>query len=261
MHFPDLKDKVAVITGGGAGIGKATAIAFARQGAKVAIVDWSEDNGLEALREIHGVVETAQAIFIQADVSKLADAKKIAYQTMQKLGRIDILHNNAAIQTYGTVVDTDEEIWDRTLAVNLKSIFLVSKFVIPHIIEAGGGAVINTASIQAHACLPNSAAYVASKGGVVALTREMALDFAKHKVRVNAVLPGSINTPMLQFAASQETEPEKAFENWSQYYPLKRIGAPEDVANLVLFLASSASGYVTGAPFMVDGGVAAQLFS
>ena len=269
MTYPELKGKVAVITGGGKGIGRATALAFAREGVHVAVVDWSAEDGQTTVSEIERLADQGlagatlspgRAIFIKADVSKLADARQIADQTYQTFGRIDILHNNAGIQTYGTVVDTDEDTWDRTLSVNLKSIYLVSKFVIPRIIEAGGGAVINTASVQAQACLPGAAAYVASKGGVLALTREMALDFAKNHIRVNAVLPGSINTPMLQFAASQEAEPEKAYEEWGKIYPLGRIGNPEEVAGLVVFLASSAASFITGAPFLVDGGLIAKAF-
>ncbi|HEX2911562.1 MAG TPA: glucose 1-dehydrogenase [Chloroflexia bacterium] len=269
MSYPDLKGKVAVITGAGTGIGRAAALALAREGVSIAVVDWHEEAGWATVGEIERLasqslsgeeITPGKAIFIQADVSRLVDARRIAEKTIQAFGQIDILHNNAGIQTYGTVVDMDEETWDKTLNVNLKSIFLVSKFVIPHIITAGGGSVINTASIQSHACLPNAAAYVASKGGVLALTREMALDFGKDHVRVNAILPGSINTPMLQFAASQEQEPDKAFEEWGKVYPLGRIGTPEEVAALVVFLASNISSFVTGSPFFVDGGIAAQLF-
>jgi NAD(P)-dependent dehydrogenase (short-subunit alcohol dehydrogenase family) len=260
MQYSDLKGKSAIVTGGGAGIGRATALAFARQEAAVAIVDWNETNGQAVLTEIRETNPNAQAIFIKADVAKSDDAKKISTETIAAFGRIDVLFNNAGIQTYGTVVDTDEEVWDKTLAVNLKSVYLVSKFAIPHMLEVSGGSIINTASVQAQICLPNSAAYVASKGAVVALTREMALDFADKNIRVNVVLPGSINTPMLQFAASQEADPSKAFEDWGKIYPLQRIGTAEEVANLVLFLASEVSGFVTGAPFLIDGGLAAKLF-
>jgi NAD(P)-dependent dehydrogenase (short-subunit alcohol dehydrogenase family) len=257
MSFADLVGKVAIVTGAANGIGKAAALGLAREGVKVAVVDWNESQGQAVAAEIN---RDGQAIFVQADVSKAADARKIIEETVKAFAKIDILHNNAGIQSYGTVVDTDEESWDRTLNVNLKSIFLVSKYAIPYMIEAGGGSIINTASVQAQVCLPNSAAYVASKGAVLALTREMALDFAPQNIRVNAILPGSINTPMLQFAASQEPDPNKAMSDWSKNYPLGRIGTPDEVGAVVVFLASSAAGFITGTPILVDGGLAARAF-
>lgn len=266
MSFPELKGKVAIVTGAGAGIGRATALALAHEGVSVVIADWHPSDGLATVAQIERLasldVSIGQAFFVQTDVSQAASCQNLVSRTMAQFGRVDILHNNAGIQTYGTVVSTDEETWDRTIAVNLKSIYLVSKYAIPHIIEAGGGSVINTASVQAQACLPNSAAYVASKGGVLALTREMALDFAPQNVRVNAILPGSINTPMLQFAASQEAEPDttKVFQEWGKNYPLGRIGTAQEVAGLVVFLTSNAAAFITGAPFLVDGGLAAKLF-
>jgi NAD(P)-dependent dehydrogenase (short-subunit alcohol dehydrogenase family) len=266
MNFPELQGKVAVITGAGAGIGKATAVAFAREGVNVAVVDWSVKNGRSTVEEIGRLatenITPGRAVFIQADVSKNDHAEHIAEETLTAFGRIDILHNNAGIQTYGTVVSTDEETWDKTLNVNLKSIYLVSKYIIPHLIKGGGGSIINTSSIQAQACLANSAAYVASKGAVLALTREMALDFAPHNIRVNAILPGSINTPMLQFAASQEEEPNKnkVIEDWGKIYPLGRVGLPEEVAGLVVFLTTNAAAFITGAPLAIDGGLIAKLF-
>jgi NAD(P)-dependent dehydrogenase (short-subunit alcohol dehydrogenase family) len=260
MNFPDLKGKVAIVTGAGTGIGKAAALGLAREGANVAVVDWNKEQGQLVVDEINNMEGDARAILVHADVSKVADAQRISSDTILAFGRIDILHNNAGIQTYGTVVDTDEETWDRTLNVNLKSIYLVSKYAIPHIIAAGGGSIINTSSVQAQVCLANSAAYVASKGAVVSLTREMALDFAPYNIRVNAILPGSVNTPMLQFAASQESDPTKAIVDWGKLHPLGRVGTAEEVGALVVFLASSAAGFITGAPLLVDGGLAARAF-
>jgi len=201
MSFLDLQDKVAIVTGGGAGIGEATALAFACEGVSVAVVDLDEANGQAVVAQINYLANTnlitdklkpGRAIFIKANVALAADAKRIASETVAAFGRIDILHNNAGIPGGGTVVTTDEAMWDRVMNVNLKSVYLVSKYVIPYMIEAGGGAIINTASVQAQVASANSAAYVGSKGAILALTREMALDFASANIRVNAILPGSI---------------------------------------------------------------------
>jgi NAD(P)-dependent dehydrogenase (short-subunit alcohol dehydrogenase family) len=265
MSFLNLEGKVAIVTGGGAGIGRAIALGFAREGARVAVVDWKAEDGQAVVAEIEKLDENKPlddltATFIHADVSKDADASRIAAEAIAAFGRIDILCNNAGIQTYGTVESTAEEIWDKTLGVNLKSIYLVSKYVIPHMKQAGGGSIVNTASVQSVAALANSAAYVASKGGVTSLTQEMALDFGRYNIRVNAVLPGSIRTPMLEYSASQTPDPQKAMEEWNKLYALGRIGEAVEVANLILFLASPAASFITGAPYLVDGGLVARLF-
>ncbi len=273
MSFLGLEGKVAVVTGAGTGIGRATALAFAREGVRVAVVDWKPENGLSTVEEINqltgvtalneprpGFNPGSRAIFIQADVSRSSDAERLAGETFQAFGRIDILHNNAGIQTYGTVVTTDEETWDRTLAVNLKSMFLVSKYVIPYMLQGGGGAIVNTASIQSQMCLPNASAYIASKGAILSLTRTMALDYARKNIRVNAVLPASIQTPLLDFAASVEENPAQSLATWGQKHPLGRVGRPEEVAAAVVFLASPAASFISGTPLLVDGGAAAQLF-
>lgn len=265
MSFLDLEGKVAVVTGGGAGIGRAVCLGLAREGCQVAVVDWNEENGRAVVDEIEKLdankpLDMQTAIFIRADVSKDADAGQIAATTIAAFGRIDILCNNAGIQTYGTVESTSEADWDKTLGVNLKSIFLVSKYVVPHMKEAGGGAIVNTASVQSISALPNSAAYVASKGGVTSLTQEMGLDLGKFGIRVNAVMPGSIRTPMLEYSASQQPDPDEAMREWGKLYARGRLGEPEEVANLIMFLASPAASFITASAYLVDGGLAARLF-
>ena len=251
--------KVAVVTGGGSGLGQVTAEAFAREGAAVAVVDVNLERAEAVAR---GIVERGgQAIAVEADVSRDADAQRIAAETVRALGGIDYLFNNAGIQTYGSVVETDEAIWDRTLGVNLKGIYLVAKYCIPEIARRGGGAVINTASVQGLASQPRVAAYAASKGGVIAMTRTMAVDHAAQNIRVNCICPGSIDTPMLRWAADlfAPDDPQGAVQEWGKLHLLGRIAKPEEVAQAVLFLASDAASFITGAPLIVDGGMMAAL--
>jgi NAD(P)-dependent dehydrogenase (short-subunit alcohol dehydrogenase family) len=251
--------KVAVVTGGGSGLGQVTAEAFAREGAAVAVVDVNLERA-EAVA--HGIVERGgQAIAVEADVSRDADAQRIAAETVRALGGIDYLFNNAGIQTYGSVVETDEATWDRTLDVNLKGIYLVAKYSIPEIARRGGGAIINTASVQGLASQPRVAAYTASKGGVIAMTRTMAVDHAAQNIRVNCICPGSIDTPMLRWAADlfAPDDPQGAVQEWGKLHLLGRIAKPEEVAQAVLFLASDAASFITGAPLIVDGGMMAAL--
>jgi len=251
--------QVVVITGAGAGIGRATAEAFARAGAAVVIADVNAEQGervAQAIRDGGG-----QAHAVQADVSRSADAQRIAAEAVRVFGGIDILFNNAGIQTYGTVVDTDEDVWDRTLGINLKGIFLVSKYCVPEIAKRGGGAVINMASVQGFASQKRVVAYVASKGAVIAMTRTMSLDHAPQKIRVNCVCPGSVDTPMLRWAADlfSPDNPTEAVESWGQAHPLGRVAKPSEIAEVVMFLASDAASFMTGAAVVADGGLLAGL--
>jgi NAD(P)-dependent dehydrogenase (short-subunit alcohol dehydrogenase family) len=247
--------KVAVVTGAGGGIGRATAEAFAAEGAAVAAVDVKQ----ELLDEAVPAIATAggKAIAVRADVSQVADARRIAEETVAAFGGIDIVVNNAAIELYGTVAEMPEDEWDRVIAVNLRGPYLVSRFCIPHIAARGGGAIVHVASVQAFTCLPRSAAYVASKGAIVALTRAMALDHAREHIRVNCVCPGSIETPLLRYAAEQEADPSRAYAEWAARHPIGRIGKPEEVAKVILFLAGPDSSFVTGSPYLVDGALSA----
>jgi len=249
-----LKDKVAIITGAASGIGRATAILFAREGAKVTVVDIDAEKGQDTVDLIRK--EGGEAVFVQADLTKSEDAKKAVQETVKAFGTVDILHNNAGIWRWGTVVDTSEEDWDKVIAVNLKSYFLMSKYAIPEMLKAGGGCIINTASIGGLGGVENASAYAASKGGVVMLTKSMARDFGPRNIRVNCVCPGTTETPMLhKIWVDEHGNIERARQEYIKNRPLHRIGTPEDIAYAALYLASEESRFVTGITLIVDGGV------
>ena len=247
--------KVAVVTGAGAGIGRATAKAFAAEGAAVVAADWDEP----AARAVVAAIAAAggQALAVHADVSQDGDAARIAAAAQDAFGGIDILFNNAAIQTYGSVWELPEEAWDRTIGVNLKSIYLVSRHCIPVMMERGGGSIINTASVQGLASQRNVAAYAAAKGGVISLTRSMALDLGGHNIRVNSVCPGAIDTPLLRWASDLFGGEAENTEDMGAMHALGRVGQPEEVAKIVLFLASDDASFCTGGAYLVDGGLLA----
>lgn len=248
-----LKDKVAVITGAGSGIGRATAELFAREGARVVVADFNADTGQETVQRIQDT--GGQATFVQVDVSNSEQVQQLVQTTLDTYGGIDILFNNAATLLFGTVVDTSETDWNRLMSVNLNGTFLCSKAVIPHMIERGGGCIINaSSSTGAHDGNTNAAAYVTSKGAVTLLTRCMAIDHAQDNIRVNALAPGPTDTPMLRQALPPE---ERAA--FAATFPAKRLGRPEELAAATLFLASDEASFVTGAVFAVDGGQTAQV--
>ncbi len=250
-----LDRKVVVVTGGAKGIGRACSEASAEEGASVVIADVDKETA-EALAK-YLQEQGHNAIAVQTDVSQSADAEALANQAVEAFGGIDVLVNNAGIQTYGSVVDTDEAMWDRTLNTNLKGLYLVSKYCIPHIQARGGGAVVNMASVQGIASQKNVAAYSATKGAIIAMTRTMALDHASDSIRVNAVSPGSVDTPMLRWAAEKfiPDNPEGAVQDWGQLHPLGRVALASEVAQAVVFLASDKASFITGANLVVDGGL------
>lgn len=253
----EFSGKVAVVTGAASGIGRATALAFAREGASVVIADLNETGGQQTVADI--AAGGGNAIFVAADVSQASDVERITAEAVRAFGGLDVLHNNAAVVHFGTVTDTPEEVWDWVIDVNLKSVYLCSKYAIPVMMQRGGGAIVNTASVHSFATAKNYAAYAAAKGGVMQLTKQMAIDYAPHNIRVNCVCPGAIDTPMLQTAIVLETDPDAARKSWGEMHALNRLGQPEEIAEVVLFLASPRASFITGAAYPVDGGLLAML--
>ncbi|HEY73560.1 MAG TPA: SDR family oxidoreductase [Thermoflexia bacterium] len=247
-----LKDERALITGGASGIGRATALLFAREGAVVAVADLDEAGAQAVAREIAD--DGGRAIAVRCDVSQTADCQRAVQQTVEELGGLDILFNNAGIIRRADVLETTEEEWERVMAVNVKSVFLMSKYAIPVMAQAGGGVIVNTGSGWGLVGGANAVSYCASKGAVVNMTRAMALDHGAQNVRVNCVCPGDTDTGMLRNEARQLGASEEEFLLEAAERPLKRIGRPEDIAQAVLYLVSDAASFVTGATLVVDGG-------
>jgi NAD(P)-dependent dehydrogenase (short-subunit alcohol dehydrogenase family) len=252
--------KVALVTGGALGIGKGIVEGFAREGAAVAIADVNRAAAEALAAEL--TAAGGQAVATIGDVSSSADAERMVAETVAALGRLDVLVNNAGIQpidAYFNVEDTPEETWDRILGVNLKGVFLMSKFGIPHIRAAGGGAVINIASVQGLQSMPGVPSYAASKGGVLSLTRNMALDYARQNIRVSAICPGTIDSEMVRTAARAEGgDIDANLQRYGDFHPVGRLGLPEDIAQAALFLASERATFITGGYLTVDGGFMAQ---
>jgi NAD(P)-dependent dehydrogenase (short-subunit alcohol dehydrogenase family) len=246
-----LAGKVALITGAASGIGRAAAILFGREGAAIAITDINK-RGEDVAEEI--VRSGAHAFFEHADATQAADCHRVVERTLREFGGIHVLFNNAGIMRRASVVELREDDWDRVMSVNVKSIFLMSRQVIPTMAKAGGGSIINTASGWGIAGGPRAAVYCASKGAVVLLTKAMAIDHGPQNIRVNCICPGDTDTGMLRNEAQQLGEREDLFLAQSARRPLGRIGQPEEIAQAALYLASDASSFVTGTALVVDGG-------
>ena len=249
-----LANKVALITGAGSGIGRESALLFAREGAKVVVVDINSENGQETSEMIQKAKGSAS--FIKADVSKAEDVQAMVDFAESTFGQLNILFNNAGIfhDSDGSVLDTSEQVWDQVININLKGVFLGCKYGIPALLRAGGGAIINTASFVALlGAAVSQIAYTASKGGVLAMTREIAVEFARKNIRANALCPGPVETPLL---AELLSDPERR-QRRLVHIPPGRFAKATDIANAALFLASDESAYVNGAIFTVDGGITA----
>jgi NAD(P)-dependent dehydrogenase (short-subunit alcohol dehydrogenase family) len=247
-----LAGKVALITGGASGIGRATAHLFAREGASVVIADSNNHAGNAVAEEI--AHQTGHAIFESADVTSAENCERVVQRAVREFGGIHILLNNAGIIRRASVIDLTEKDWDRVMAVNVKSIFLLSRLAIPIMAKAGGGSIVNMSSGWGLAGGPRAAAYCASKGAVVLLTKAMAIDHGQQNIRVNCICPGDTDTDMLRNEAQQLAEPTSRFLAESARRPLGRVGKPEEIAQAALYLASDASSFVTGTALVVDGG-------
>lgn len=249
--------KTVVVTGGAQGIGRAVCELLARRGAAVAILDRDEAAGTDALRAVE--LNGGRAIFSATDVADFGSVESAVVGARKYFGGVHGLVVSAGIQRYGTALSTSDEQWDEVLGVNLKGAWNAARATLPLLREAGGGAVVNVSSVQALATQPNVLAYTVSKHGLVGLTRSMAVDFAAENIRVNAVCPGSVDTPMLRWAASLDSDPAGVIDACNRMHPLGRIAQPEEVAEVIAFLLHESSSFVTGAVWTVDGGLLSRL--
>ena len=247
-----LADKVTLITGGGSGIGRATCLLFAKEGATVSVADYDKEGGQETVQQIQ--TGGGSASFIQADVSQSADVQRMISATIETYGRIDVLFNNAGIEgPSAKLANYPEDAWEKVIGIDLTSVYLGMKYVIPHMVEQGGGVILSTASVAGLVGFPGSGAYAAAKAGVINMTRMVALEYANKNIRVNCICPGIIATPMAERVIGERPE-----EQVVRMEPIGRLGKAEDIANAALFLASDESSFATGAPFIIDGGYVAR---
>ena len=253
-----LADKVAVITGGGSGIGRASARRFAQEGAVVVVVDWHGAAAQATVDQIQA--QGGQALAIQADVSDEAAMAQMVETVIRTYGRIDILYNNAAIQVFGVIPDTSTADWHKVMDVNLKGVYLGCKYVIPHMAAQGGGSVISTSSALGLVGDPVLPAYGATKGAIIAMTKAMAQAHGPQGIRVNCICPGDVATPLVVEYFDQQPDPAAARQQVEAHYALRRIAEPEEIAQVALFLASDESSFVTGTALVVDGGLTSRCY-
>jgi len=256
----DMEGKIAIVAGGSLGIGRAASLRLAAAGAKVVVGARREaavNEVVAAIRERGG-----QAIGSVGDVSYAEGAAQLVETAVREFGGVDVLVNSQGIQRYGTVEETTEELWDEVLRINLKSMFLTAKHVIPEMRKRGGGAIVNVSSVQGLATQTQVAAYSTTKSAIIGLTRTIAVDYAAEHIRANVVLPASIDTPMLRNSADLfrgEQTNDDVIDDWGKMHPVGRVGKPEEVAELIAFLASDRAAFITGAEYKIDGGMMAAL--
>jgi NAD(P)-dependent dehydrogenase (short-subunit alcohol dehydrogenase family) len=249
-----LSDKVALITGSGSGIGKSSALLFAREGAAVIVNDLDAEKGMETVEDIASA--GGRAIFIQADVTVPEQVKAMVDAAVEQFGRIDVLFNNAGVSGVGMLHEVEPEAWDRVMTINVRGVFLPSKYVLPHMMERREGSIINMSSCIAEIGLAKRASYAATKGAVLSLTKQMQVDYAPYSIRVNALLPGTIMTPFVEhYLRTSYDDPEAAIASLKTRQLSGDLGRPDDVAKAALFLASDESKFMMGSPLYIDGGV------
>lgn len=257
MTQGQLDGKVAIITGAGSGIGRATAMLFASEGAKIVIADISEEGGKKTQEMIGEKFGRERSHFVKTNVESETDIQEMVDATVTTFGKLDIMFNNAGIYEWTSVENTPTETWDHIIAVNLRGAFLGTKYSVPHL-KKTRGVIVNTSSSLGVAGALESAAYCASKHGIIGLTKASALDLAQYNIRVNCICPGSIDTSMQAREFGRTSDPQKTRKAYDKIYPMGRIGKSDEVAQLVLFLASDRSSFINGTPFLIDGGLFAQ---
>ena len=248
-----LKDRVTVVTGAGAGIGRAATLQFAREGARVACADLSSETGEESARLVRE--EGGDAFFVRADAAQSSDVDRLVSETVGRWGRLDVFFANAGVVPGGTVLECSEEEWDRCMAINARSAFLACKHAVPAMKLSGGGSIVCTSSVAGLVGVKNRAAYSASKMAVIGLVKSVAIDFIQDGIRINAICPGTVDTPSLQARLRATGDYEAALRDFIARQPMGRLGRAEEIAALAVYLASDESAYMTGTYVTIDGGL------